>query len=142
MHNISDGPLTVFAQHNAYFNSTGNPRCPRKAFLQDLCQDIRHFLEAGDTIILMLDGNTNMHQGDLRLALESCSLKEAILNKHGVNGPATFQRNNTRTPIDGIWVSPNVEVKACRYFAYDSVFINTDHRCLWADIFFCQCIWT
>jgi hypothetical protein len=134
--NPPNGPFTVYAQHNAYFHTTGNPRCPRKAFLQDLCKDINEFLECGDSIILMIDGNSNMRQGDLKSAFESCTLKEVILKKHGLDGPATFRRNNTMTPIDGIWSSPSIEIKACGYFDYDDVFPNTDHRCLWADITF------
>lgn len=128
--------FTVYAQHNTYFNSIGTPCCPGKAFLQNWCRDITQLLEAGDNIILMLVGNTNMRQGYLKLLLESYSLKEAILNKHGVNRPATFRRNNTQTPIDSLWVSPSVDIKACGYFNYDSVFNNTDRHCLWADISF------
>ncbi len=77
-----------------------------------------------------------MRQGDLKSALELCTLKEVILKRHGLNGPATFRRNNTKTPIDGIWTSPSIEIKACGYFDFDDVFPNTDHRCLWADISF------
>ena len=134
--NPPNGPFTVYAQQNAHFNATGNPRCPRKAFLEDLCKDITEFLDSGDNIILMLDGNSNMRQSDLKSALEFCSLKEVIIKTHGPNGPATFRRNNTKTPIDGIWISPSIEVQACGYFDYDSVFANTDHRCLWADVSF------
>ncbi len=134
--NQPNGPFIVYAQQNAYFNSTGTPRCPRKAFLQDLCKDLNEFLESGDNIILMLDGNSNMRKSDLKSALESCSLKEVILKKHGTHGPATFRRNNAKTPIDGIWTSPSIDIKACGYFDYDSVFVNMDHRCLWADISF------
>jgi hypothetical protein len=132
--NFPNGPFTVYAQHNAYFHAKNKPRCPRKAFLQDLCEDIRNFLEAGDNLILMIDGNTNMRKGDLKEALELCTLMEIILDKHGMKGPETFRRNNTKTPIDEIWASPNIAVKICGYFAYDDAFINTDHRCIWADI--------
>jgi hypothetical protein len=82
----------------------------------------------------MLDGNTNMRKGDRKEALELCTLKEIILDKHGMKGPETFRRNNTKTPIDGIWASPNIAVRSCGYFAYDDAFINTDHQCIWADI--------
>ncbi len=88
--NNPNGPFTVYAQHNVYFHAIGKPQCPRKAFPQDLCQDLNQFLEAGDNIILMLDGNTNMRQGNLKNALEACSLKEAIISKHGNQGPATY----------------------------------------------------
>jgi hypothetical protein len=78
--NQPNGPFTVYAQHNAFFHSSGTPRCPRKAFLQDLCDDLHKFLECGYNIILMLDGNSNMRQSDLKSALELCTLKEAILD--------------------------------------------------------------
>ncbi len=71
--NHPNWPFTVYAQQNAFFHSIGSPRCPRKAFLQDLCKDINNFLESGDKIILMLDGNSNMRQSDLTSALESCT---------------------------------------------------------------------
>lgn len=57
------------------------------AFVQDLCFDIRNFLEIGDHIILMLSGNFNMKNSDLKLALETLTLKEVILAKHDLNGP-------------------------------------------------------
>lgn len=134
--NQPNGPFTVYAQQNAYLNFTGSPHCLRKAFLHDLCKDINNFLESGDNIIHMLDGNSNMQQSDLKSALESCTLREVILKKHGLNGPATFRRNNTKTPIDGIWPFPSVEIKAGDYFNNDSVFMNTNHHNLWVDISF------
>ncbi len=86
----------------------------------------------------MLDGNSNMRRSDLKDALEACSLKEIILEKHGLQGPETFRRNNTKTPIDGLWASSNISIRGCGYFSYDDVFINTDNRCLWVDTSFVE----
>lgn len=89
----------------------------------------------GDHIILLIDGNSNMKNSDLKNTLEEeCTLTEAIMAKHGTNGPSTFRRNNTKNPIDGIWVSPSLSIQAGGYFAYDTLIMNTDHRCLWVDI--------
>ncbi len=77
-----------------------------------------------------------MKNSDLKMALENLTLNEVLLKKHGLNGPSTFRRNNSKHPIDGIWASPNICLKAGGYFAYDDVFLNTDHRCLWLDISF------
>jgi hypothetical protein len=134
--NPPSGPLTVYAQHRSYFNHINDNRCPRTAFLQDLCADIQEFMEAGDHIILPIDGNTDMKHSDLRTALERCNLREVLLEKHGNNGPSTFRRNKTNTPIDGIWVSLGISISKGGYSPYDGVFINTDHRCLWVDITF------
>ena len=46
----------------------------------------------------------------------------------------TYRRNTKNVPIDGIWISPNLEIKAGGYFAFDEVFQGTDHRTLWVDI--------
>ncbi len=84
----------------------------------------------------MLDGHSNMKHSDLKVALEACTLRELILAKHGLNGPSTFRCNNTNHPINGIWASPNIQIKSGRYFAYDDVFMNTNHYCLRIEITF------
>ncbi len=88
--NPPGGPFTVYAQHNVFFHSTGTPRCPRKAFLRDLHYDIDTFLDAGDHIILLVDGNSNVKNCDLKTSLDGFSLTKVILDKHRLNGPSTF----------------------------------------------------
>ncbi len=127
-HNPPGTTFTVYEQHHAFFNSHGKDICPRVAFLQDLCSEIKDFKEEGDHIILLLDGNTDMRRSDLQYSLENCQLREVILEKHGTQGPSTYTRNNTNTPIDGLWATPSIEIQVSDYFAYDSVFINTDQR--------------
>jgi hypothetical protein len=77
--NPPGGPYTVYAQHRTFFNSIGRDICPRKAFLLDICSAIQEFKEAGDHIILMLDGNTDMRFSDLQQSLLSCDMREVIL---------------------------------------------------------------
>jgi hypothetical protein len=60
----------------------------------------------------MVDGNSNMKNSDLKTALENLALTEVLLKKHGLNGPSTFRRNNSKHPIDGIWASPNICLNA------------------------------
>jgi hypothetical protein len=133
--NPPQGPFSVYAQQNAFFHSINREICPRHAFLSDLIVDIKKFLDMGDHIILMLDGNSNMKGSDLSRALTQLSLVEAILERHGSDGPATHKRNSTKTPIDGIWLSPGLRIERGGYFEYDEV-IPSDHRCLWVDLSF------
>jgi hypothetical protein len=65
-------------------------------------EQLTKFIEAGDHIILMLDGNSNMKNSDLSLALREIDMTEAILRRHGLQGQGTRKRNSTSTPIDGI----------------------------------------
>jgi hypothetical protein len=133
--NPHHGPYTVYAQHNAYYNSIGWDICPRQAFLLDLTETIINFMEMGDHIMLLFDGNSNIKNSDLSNALHKLSLREVTLEKHGQQGPATHKRNATSTSIDGIWMSSGLVIERGGYFAYDEV-IPSDHRCLWVDLTF------
>jgi hypothetical protein len=75
------GPYSVYAQQNAFFHSILRDICPRRAFLVDLIEQLQEFIQAGDNIILMLDGNSNMKDSDLQKALHKIDLEEAILEK-------------------------------------------------------------
>ncbi len=132
--NPPQGPFTVYAQQNAFFNSIGREICPRRAFLLDLVKDLQKFIELGDNVILLIDGNSNMKQSDLKAALVQIDMEEVIIGKHGLDGPATHKRNATSGPIDGIWGTPGIVINKGGYFAYDEVFLGTDHRCLWIDV--------
>jgi hypothetical protein len=54
-----------------------------------------------------------MKDSDLSIGLSNLSMKEAILYKHGLQGPATHKRNSTSSPIDGIWVTQGLEITNC-----------------------------
>ena len=123
--NPPQGPFTVYAQH-AHLHTIQRDICPRQAFLVDLIVDLRKFLEEGDHIILLIDGNLNMKRSDLSNALSNINLKEAILDRHGSQGPATHKRNSTSSPIDGIWISPGFDISKGGYLEYDQVF-PSDH---------------
>jgi len=116
-----------------HFNRTRDTRCPRSAFLQDLSHELKKFLALGDHIVLLIDGNSNMKGSDLSSALASLSLQETIIQRHGKLGPSTHKWNTKDQPIDGIWTSLGLDIKARGYFDFDTLVPNTDHRCLWID---------
>jgi hypothetical protein len=128
--NLPNGPFTVYAQHNAYLNSTNDIRWPRLAFKQNVSSSIEAFLESGDRIILLIDGNSNMISSNLQLFLSSLHLHEVILEKHGTNGPETHRKNTTRTPNDRTWASVGIQVALCSYLVYNKLLPNSDHRCI------------
>jgi hypothetical protein len=94
--------------------------------LKDLEVAIKTFLDAGDHIMVMLDGISNMRKGDLFNSFTQLSLMEVIIDQHGNSGPATHKRNSTSTPIDGIWLSPGLSIERGGYFEYNEV-IPSDH---------------
>jgi hypothetical protein len=132
--NESKGPLTVYSQQKMFFQQNDDDRCPRKAFLEDLCLEIETFKAEGDNIMLMLDGNDDMRRGEIRRAFNNYQVRECILEHHGNKAVNTYRRNTKNVPIDGIWISPSLEIQAGGYFEFDEVFPGTDHRTLWVDI--------
>jgi hypothetical protein len=82
----------------------------------------------------MLDGNDDMRRGPIHSAFINCQLRECILTKHGNKAVNTYRRNTKNIPIDGIWISPSLEIRAGGYLGFDEVFPGTDHRTLWVDI--------
>jgi len=134
--NPPTGPKSVYAQQNSYFLSLGQQRCPRQAFVEDLQLFLQECLEAGDQIVLALDGNCNMRDSDLQCMLKRLSMLEILISTFGNSGPATSKRNSSAVPIDGIWTTPGKKMEAGGYFKFDEVFMNTDHRCLWIDVSF------
>jgi hypothetical protein len=132
--NDSKGLLTVYAQQKRYLQQQDDDRCPRQAFIEDLCSEIEAFKAEGDNIILMLDGNDDMRRGPIHNAFLNCQLRECILTKDGNKVVNTYRRNTKNIPIDGIWISPSLEIRAGGYLGFDEVFPGTDHRTLWVDI--------
>jgi hypothetical protein len=63
--NPPQGPMSVYAQHSLHLRSQADHCCPHFAFLEDLTLQVAESKEAGDMIIILLDGNTNMKQSDL-----------------------------------------------------------------------------
>jgi hypothetical protein len=107
-------------------------RCPRVAFIEDLCKEITAAIQSGDNIILMLDGNEDQIQGHLSHVLLDLQMREVITGKHGHQ--ATVISNLSDTPIDGIWCSLQLQVKAAGYLPFEELIPNTNHRAVFIDM--------
>ncbi len=66
--------------------------------------------------------------------MESCQLRDLILDRHRSNAPSMYHRNNNKVLIDGIWVTPGIYIMSGGYFGFDKVFSNKDHHPLWINI--------
>ena len=93
-------------------------------------------LSVGEHVILMLDGNADMRDSFLSNTFQLVHLRELILHRHDNQGPSTFRRNNSNTPIDGIWASAGISILKGGYLDYDQVLMGANHKCLWLDIHF------
>ena len=99
-------------------------------FDRDLINAVNAQLQAGDSVILGIDQNSDTRNSPLSTLLTGLGLSEAILTLHRpASPPATHNRNLSRTPIDAIWVSQNVRVSRAGFSPFDDVnSMRSDHR--------------
>ena len=133
------GTSTVWTQHRNYFRELGHTDPdPLQFFDNQLCHSIEQWMEMGDNIVLGIDMNEDARTGSLALQLKALNLRDAILQRHGSDSaPATFEANQSRTPIDAIWVSAQVTTYRSGYmpFGADSPAAPSDgHRMLWIEV--------
>ena len=74
--------------------------------------------EEGDKLILILDGNEDMKNGQLSRMLrhQDLDMKDAVKSRIEGDGPATYVRGSRQ--IDGAWVTPDVEISAACFLPF------------------------
>ena len=130
------GPTTVWAQHKDYFLSKGRQEDPRAAFITDLEAAIEEWTSWGCEIIIGMDANEDLSKigpTSIRGRLKEVGLTEAILHRFPDSPPATQIDNTRNEPIDGIFTSAGVKVRAGGYYGFYEQG-DSDHRALWVDI--------
>ena len=128
--NPPTGPFTVYAQQRLFFTLQQDERYPRVTFTADFSLALQKTIDSGALVLAMLDGNQDMRNSMLATKLKEINMREILLSRHGTQGQSTYCRNESRTPIDGIWVSPGLDIKAGGYLDYDQFLLNAVHRCL------------
>ena len=135
----SIGLNTVWMQHTNYFREKGiqDPN-PRKRFDDDLCEEIKEWMNIGDNIVLGIDMNEDVRTSELARKLKWIGLRGGVLSNHSNESPpATFNRNENRTPIDAIFVSAAVQISRSGYTPFDSPSPSAPsdgHRMMWIEI--------
>ncbi|CAJ1948193.1 unnamed protein product [Cylindrotheca closterium] len=102
----------------------------------DLVDLIKQWKVEGCEILLGLDANKDVSYNSpssFRQEMRSEGLTKAILRRLQGPYPATTQSRTTDTPIDGIFVTDGVRVRAGGYLDFQQ-YLKSDHRGLWIDI--------
>ena len=121
------GAQSVWNQQKWYFEGIQDDRCPRDAFVDDLCKEVAEWLELGDQLVIGIDANEDVRSGVLTTKLERLGLVENVTAKHGCQGPPTYDRGSV--PIDGMFVSRTLRGCRCGYDEF-----IWDHRLVWIEI--------
>ena len=131
----SDSPSTVFSQHQRFLLANNDDRDPRLAFLEDLGECITSWQASGDLIVLCLDANEPVRQGDIHRFTRRWDLIDAHHTTHPELPPSPTCSRSSHDPIDGIWCSRALHIEAAGYAGFDDApLFHTDHRFLWVDI--------
>ena len=84
----------------------------------DLVEKMIQWCEEGDKLILLLDSNKNMKNGQLTRMLKhpDLDMKDAVKSRIEIDGPATFVRGSQQ--IDGTWIIPDVEISTVCFLPF------------------------
>jgi hypothetical protein len=100
---------------------------PIEKFDEDLFHFLRQCLDAGETIVLGIDANTDTRHGSFPSKLYQLGLTNIFLRKFGPTIPPTYAQGSL--PIDSIYISASLQ--SCRA---GFLKIYCDHRILWIDV--------
>ena len=124
---------SLFSQQECYLQHNKDMRDPLLVFDQDLEHYIKTCHQQEEAIILMSDFNADVLKGKIRKVSTNRGLTEVILQRHGLNPPATHERNNNRIPIDGMFGSASINILTGGYLGFKEAF-DSDHRTLWTSV--------
>ena len=97
---------TVWNQHVQYYQAEREIKEPdvHVLFLVDLCKTLSDFRDFGLHVVLGIDANDDVRDGEVAVALAEIGIEEAVIKNHrGESVPTTCARNTQRKPIDNIW---------------------------------------
>lgn len=131
-------PGSAWNQQCQFFSDTRDDPSPNPRALcaEDPCGSISTRMTAGDSVILGIDRKEDIITDALALKVKDLGLIDSILSLHSASSPpVTFNRNTTRTPINALWVSPNIGVLREGYCSFGgSHGMRSDHHQLWIEV--------
>ena len=132
-HNVI-GQLSVYAQHQRYFQDTDNDRDPIHAFFEDLATAIADWQALGDLVIVCGDINHDVLHPTITNYFHQLGLHNLIFSHHNPsNAPATYARNQNNISIDDIW-GPSFLLYHSKVGYLDFNIFLGDHHALWFDL--------
>jgi hypothetical protein len=100
---------------------------PISFFGSELKKFLEQCMEAGELIVLGIDANTDIRQGEFVEMLTSIGLVNVLHAKYGNDLPPTYARGSL--PIDGLFISSTLT-----QFKAGLLPVCCDHRVLWLDV--------
>jgi hypothetical protein len=124
------GIRKTFSQQQQVLLSQGIKTNPISIFWEDFWKMIDKCIDDGDQLIIGGDWNTDVRNNEFLQDFKERKLIPSIIQRHGREGPETYQRGSV--PIDEIFISKNIGVEKCGYLPHGTN--CSDHRAIWIDI--------
>lgn len=116
---------SAHAQRQQRFDGKRDDARPRKALIRDLGKETTKWLAAGDQLVICLDANNDMKQGEVAESFQAKGLREVTLKKRGASAPLTA--GNGSLTIDGAWAAQSIRVQAGGYLEYGGSILRANH---------------
>ena len=124
------GCKTVFSQQQAALLKSKVGKGVLKRFWLDFWDEIDGWRKNGEKLIVGGDWNRNIVENQMLDEFKSKGLIPVVATKFPDNIPETYSGGSY--PIDEIFVSETLEIKACGYMEHG--LNRSDHRPIWLDI--------
>jgi len=126
---------SVYQQHVRWLDKENRSDDPHTALEKDLRQALLSWLDDGEEIAVCMDLNQDIRRGPLQKMFHFLGLKEMVMNRHQASSspPATYSRNESDKPIDGIFCTMDDPSIRCSWSVFDGDFPG-DHRTVMVDI--------
>ena len=129
------GPLSVYAQHQNYFQGINDDTDPIVAWLRDFKAELQEWIDAGDQIIVGGDINGSVFEQEIINIFEEHFMTNLIYERHDpTDAPKTYEESPEGRVIDGVWATPGIHAKRCGYLRPG--LYQTKHSLISADITF------
>ena len=129
---------TVWSQQARYFKENEDIRKPdvHALFIRDLYKFLGDLLDEGNNVVLGIDTNDDVIDGEVTKALMEIAMYEAVVSNHdGESVPVIYATNKQRKPIDSIQTFPGLTVLRCGVLPFHDVYgFQSDHQLFWADM--------
>jgi hypothetical protein len=114
---------TSYQQQHCYFiTKKKGLTCPLILFQKHLVKQLREWRASGEKIVLFMDHNEHVIEGQLGKALadkDGLDLQEAVLSYTGASPGEIFFWS--LCPIDGLWVSSDLDISNVCVMSFDFV---------------------
>ena len=127
---IAPGCIKVYAQQKASLLHLKSTENVTDAFWKNFWMAIDKYLEDGDKLIICGDWNEDLYNLQFFEGFAKRNLIPAVTGTHKKRAPPTF--TNGSFPIDEIFVSSSLEIKACGYLEHSRN--GGDHWPVWVEL--------